>query len=89
MPSMRILALNGNATSLLGRASKCMYTYIRKDLSIPFVGPETLKTPSCPAELGRGVTMGALNDKVRAAMADGRLHRVVIRCIRDVEKREP
>ena len=75
---------NGDATVLLGRASKRVYTYIRKDLRIPFVGPETLGTPSCPAESGRGLTMGALNSKVRAAMTDGRLHRVVFECIRDV-----
>ena len=79
---------NGDATSLLGRAGKRVYRYVRKDLRIPFVGPDTLGTPSCPAELGRGVTMGALNGKVRAAMANGRLHRVVVECIRDVEKRD-
>ena len=80
--------INGNTTTMLGRTSKRVYTYIRKDLRIPFVGPETLRTSSCPAESGREVTMGALNGKVRAAMADGRMNRVVIGCIRDVEKRD-
>ncbi|KAL8658976.1 MAG: hypothetical protein Q9202_007336 [Teloschistes flavicans] len=76
---------NGNATSLLGHASKRMYTYLRNDLGIPFVGPNTLATPSCSEKSGKGVTMGALNGKVRAAMADGRLYTLSADCIKDVE----
>ncbi|KAL8727985.1 MAG: hypothetical protein Q9181_005502 [Wetmoreana brouardii] len=79
----------GDATGLLGQASKRMYTYIRKELGIPFVGPETLATPTCPEQSGRGLTMGALNGKVRAAMVNGKLYRVVVECIKDVEKENP
>ncbi|KAL8698794.1 MAG: hypothetical protein Q9224_001687 [Gallowayella concinna] len=76
----------GEATNMLGQASKQMYTYIRKDLGIPFVGPETLATPSVPEQSGVGVTMGALNGRVKAAMAEGKLYTVVAECLRDVEK---
>lgn len=80
--------MNGDATWLLGRASKHLYTYLRKDLKIPFIGPETLTTPSRPAESGSGLTMGALNGKVKAAMADGSLYKIVIACIKDVEEQD-
>lgn len=78
---------NGNATSLLGHASKRMYTYLRNDLGVPFVGPNTLATPSCSEKSGKGVTMGVLNGTMRAAMADGRLYTLIADCIKDVESR--
>ena len=77
---------DGDATRFLGRASKRMYSFIRKDLRIPFVGSETLTTPSCPSQLGTGVTMGALNGKVREAIANGQLYTTVVTCIKDAEK---
>lgn len=80
---------NGDATALLGQGSKRMYRYIRNDLGIPFVGPDILATPSCPEQSGKGVTMGALNSKVRAAMADGKLYTVTAECIKDVERANP
>lgn len=76
----------GNATDLLGRASKRIYNHVRKEVGIPFVGPETLATPACPERSGRGLTMGALNGRVRAAMASGQLYSVVVECIKEVEK---
>lgn len=81
--------VDGDATSMLGRASKRMYTFLRKDLKIPFVGPETLATPPRPTGLGSGLTMGALNGKVKAAMVDGSLYRIVVACIKDAEERDP
>ena len=78
--------IEGDATNLLGRASKRMYKFIREDLRIPFVGPETLVTRTCPARSGNGVTIGALNSDVRAAIANGRLYGTVVKCFRDVEK---
>ena len=78
--------INGEATSLLGLASKRMYIFVRKNLRIPVVGPDTLAIRPYPARLGKGVTTGALNSEVRAAMADGRLYSTVVGCIKDVAK---
>ena len=77
---------DGNAADLLGQGSKRIYTYIRNDLRIPFVGPETLATPCRPEQLGMGLTMGILNGKVKAAMAPGKLYTVVAECINDVKQ---
>ncbi len=80
----------GDAAELLGRASKQMYRYIRKDLGIPFIGgPETLATPADPEQSGTGLTMGALNSRVRAAMAAGKLYQVVMGCIKETERLNP
>lgn len=80
----------GDAAELLGRASKQIYTYIRKDLGIPFIGgPETLATPADSEQSGTGLTMGALNSRVRAAMAAGKLNQVVMGCIKETERPNP
>ncbi|KAI4225747.1 MAG: hypothetical protein LQ349_007002 [Xanthoria aureola] len=80
----------GDAAELLGRASKQMYRYIRKDLGIRFIGgPETLAVPADPEQSGTGLTMGALNSRVRAAMVAGKLYQVVMGCIKETERPNP
>ena len=76
---------NPDATELLSWASKRMYTFIRKDLKVPFVALETLATPTPRENLSeKGVTMGELNGRVRAAMAAGGLYKAVVDCVRDI-----
>ena len=80
---------SGSAEELLGRGTRPLYEYMRKDLEIPFVGPQTLSTPtstpgSSKSQDGdRGITMGDINGRVRRSMAEGGLYRVVIECWRD------
>lgn len=79
-----------DAAELLGRASKQMYRYIRKDLGIRFIGgPETLAVPADPEQSGTGLTMGALNSRVRAATVAGKLYQVVMGCIKETERPNP
>lgn len=74
-------------TTLLGRASTKMYKYIRGQLQIPFVGIETLATREPGTNSSdRGITMGDLNGKVKAAMATGELYKVVVDCIKDANR---
>lgn len=73
------------ASDMLGQAGKKMYNFVREDLRIPFVGPETLTTPTSGKENGPGITMGDLNGRVREAMADGALYKVVVDCLREAE----
>ena len=80
---------SGSAEKLLGRGTRPLYEYVRKDLHIPIVGSQTLSTPtSIPRGNNtqvedRGITMGALNGRVRASMAEGGLYGVVVKCFRD------
>ena len=73
------------ASDMLGCAGKKMYKYIRDDLRVPLVGPETLKTPTPGSEEEKGITMGDLNGRVREAISDGSLYRVVADCLREVD----
>ena len=77
-----------NATELLGSASKRIYSYVRNDIEVPFIGPETLATPEIRGLSGRGITMGELNGRVRAAMAAGGLYRAAVECLKDVERED-
>ena len=80
-----------NAGPLIGRAGRRMYDYTRKELEVPFVVPETLRTPKRgkAAEVYedgvRGITMGDLNGRVRQAMATGDLYQIVVECLKEVK----
>ena len=83
----------GSASELLGRGTRRLYQYVRKDLSIPFIGPGTLPGPTVAessqpvvspgAGLERGFTIGDLNGRIRKSMADGGLYGVVVECLRE------
>lgn len=77
--------MNGsNGTkNLLGRAGRRMYGYVRDKLGVPFVGASTLTTPRLEETMGKGITMGDLNGRVRGAMASGGLYQVVVECLRE------
>ena len=82
---------SGSASELLGRGTRRLYEYVRKDLSIPFIGPGTLPgstgvessrgVSSSGADLERGFTIGDLNGRIRKSMADGGLYGVVLECL--------
>lgn len=79
---------NPNATKLLGRVSKRMYALVRTELKVPFVGLDTLATPEPRGKLEKGVTMGELNGRVRAAMATGEIYKAVVECLKDAKWKE-
>ena len=73
------------AGNMLGQASEKMYRYVREELGVPLVGAETLKTPTLGIGEEKGVTMGDLNGRVREAMSEGGLYRVVVDCLKEIE----
>ena len=75
---------DGSAEHLLGRGSRVLYRYTRKELHVPLVGPATLETPKVGSQEA-GITMGDLNGRVRKSMAEGGLYGIVVQCLKDVE----
>ena len=76
--------LHGDATSLLGAASKRMYTFVRRRLKVPFITTKDLLTPTAASSSDRGVesdswdpfqvpTVGSLITKIYTAVKSGAL----------------
>lgn len=76
------------ASDLLGRAGRRIYRYVREDLGVPFLGASTLSTPKPGSRAEKGITMGDLNGRVRAAMANGGLYQVVVECLREAAEKD-
>ena len=88
--------LHPDATPYIGIASRRMYQYLREEVGVPFIGNETITTPS--DEVGRfnwgeegkaqdsrrGTTMGTMTSKVFETMRNGELYHVVMDCVADV-----
>lgn len=85
-----------DATPYIGIASRRMYQYLRNDLGVPFVGNETISTPSDETpgfdwgqkggrqDSHKGTTMGTMITKVFESMRTGELYHVVMDCVSDV-----
>ncbi|KAF1956053.1 phenylalanine ammonia-lyase [Byssothecium circinans] len=79
-----------DATPYLGIAASKMYTFVRKDLRIPFIRNETISTPNVEAEVRVseeaerriGMTMGDMVTKVYRSQRCGALYEVVADCLR-------
>jgi len=83
---------NPDATPYLGKASKRMYCFIRKELGVPFLGNEGLSTPNVELEDGyenqsmrRGMAIGDVITEVYRSIRGGRLYDAVFDCIKEVE----
>lgn len=89
-----------DASPLLGKASKRMYDFVRRELGIPFLLTSMLldmESPQCPSEdafspepsdsfTGTGDTMGSLIGKIHDAIANGRLYAPVMACLQEVSR---
>jgi phenylalanine ammonia-lyase len=85
-----------DATPYLGAASKRMYTFVRKELNIPFIGNSSLSTPrgelvDGEEEYGfgggetkrQGMNVGDLNTEVYRSQRSGALYSVVVECLKE------
>lgn len=77
-----------DAKGSLGIASQRLYGYLRKELRIPVIGPDTLGTSKGSDGDEIMITIGDLNDKVRGAMTDPGLYNVISTCVSEVEQSE-
>ncbi|TVY21561.1 Phenylalanine/tyrosine ammonia-lyase [Lachnellula arida] len=72
---------HGDASPLLGMASRVMYGFVREELGVPFLCTERIRTPKggdCSMGEEGGVTVGSYNGVVYRAVRDGRLGKVAI-----------
>lgn len=92
--------LNPDATPYLGKASARMYTFVRKNLKVPFLQEGTITTPEVEAEefefnsdsnhTPKGSvdqtspTMGGYVTAVYESMRSGELYKVVGECLQEV-----
>ncbi|PVH94792.1 phenylalanine ammonia-lyase [Periconia macrospinosa] len=87
---------NPDATPYLGVAAGKMYTFVRKELGIPFIRNDSIATPQGEEEGGVGVgngvgagrlgmTMGDVVTKVYRSQRCGALYEVVAECLMAVE----
>lgn len=80
---------HGDATPLLGLASKRMYTFVRDHLGVPFISIEHLQTPRGPEEVMREVpTIGSLITKIYTSARSGQLYVPVMECLEEVATRD-
>ncbi|KAI0114130.1 phenylalanine and histidine ammonia-lyase [Nemania sp. FL0031] len=77
--------VHGDATPVLGKASKAIYTFIRHTLKVPLLSTRNLKTPTGEEmETGLGVngtqapTVGSFTGAVYRSIRDGSLMKVAI-----------
>lgn len=77
-----------DARGSLGTAGQRLYGYLRKELKIPVIGQETLGVPKRKDGNDEMITIGDLNDKVRGAMTEHGLYKVLATCVNEVEQTE-
>lgn len=84
--------VHGDATSLLGKASKVIYTFIRYTLRVPFLSTKVLMTPEPEHFDSKGslnardqaATVGSYNGVVYRALRDGTLAKVGVDILRSI-----
>lgn len=84
-----------DAMPYIGPASRRMYRFVRSKLQVPFIGNETITTPSNEEgvftwgvggdqhDAARGTTMGSMITKVYESMRNGEIYHTVMECIAD------
>jgi len=77
-----------DAGASLGEAGKRIYDYIRRELKIPVIGPETLSSPKDKEAKREMTTIGDLNERVRSAMTECGLYKVLVICVGEVGQHE-
>lgn len=75
-----------DATSYIGLASRRMYSFIRKDLGIPFLGEEHLASIEAVTLDGVTPSIGAYNTRVYESIRSGRLYDVVLTTLKEVKE---
>lgn len=80
---------NPDATPILGNASKRCYTFVRRELEVPFAGNEYFRTAEMDdgTRLGNGVkfkTMGSMISAVYDSMQNGGFYAAVVDCFEKV-----
>lgn len=77
-----------DATSYIGRASKRMYHFIRKDLGIPFLGEAKLASTEAATPDGVTPSIGLYNTRVYESIRSGRLYGVVLEILREMKAQQ-
>ena len=73
-----------DAMAPLGTASKRMYEHVRAKLKIPVIDSRTLGE-ACENEAKNGaISLGDLNERVRSAMTEHSLYKVLASCLGDI-----
>lgn len=88
--------VHGDATGLLGKASRAMYMFLRRSLGVPLLATRNLATPTVGGMNGEsgahgGVeapTVGSYTGAVYRALRDGTLAKVAVDILRDSVKAE-
>ena len=70
-----------DAMPYIGQASQRIYSFIRKDLGIPFLGEEKLASAKAARSDGVTPSMGLYNTRVYESIRSGRLYDVVLECL--------
>ena len=99
--ALRIFNLNRDlyvaqpdATPFLGMASRSMYRFVRKGLSVPFLEETTIRTPSVEQidigldEMASMPTIGSFITTVYQALRTGALYVVVMECLENVSSKQ-
>ena len=74
-----------DAMPYIGRASRRMYRFIRKDLGIPFLGEAKLASTKAASADGDTPSMGLYNTRVYESIRSGRLYDVVLESLEEVK----
>ncbi|KAJ5679521.1 hypothetical protein N7462_007765 [Penicillium macrosclerotiorum] len=74
-----------NAIPYIGQASQRMYSFIRHDLGIPFLGEAHLASTEAARPDGVTPSMGLYNTRVYESIRSGRLYDVVLESFQEVE----
>ncbi len=75
-----------NAKGSLGIAGKRFYRYLREELNVPVIGPDTLGSPKGKDTNHETITIGDLNDKVRGAMTEQGMYKILAICVNEVDQ---
>ncbi|TGJ76802.1 hypothetical protein E0Z10_g10837, partial [Xylaria hypoxylon] len=77
-----------DATPHVGQASRRMYRFIRKDLSIPFLGEEHLASTEAATLDGVTPSIGLYNTRLYESIRSGRLYDVVLESLKEAKEQE-
>ena len=74
-----------DATPYIGQASRRMYSFVRNDLGIPFLGEEHLASTEAVTLDGATPSIGLYNTRVYESIRSGRLYDVVLATLKEVK----
>ncbi|TVY67542.1 Phenylalanine aminomutase (L-beta-phenylalanine forming) [Lachnellula suecica] len=80
--------VHADARPYLGKASKALYTFVRKDLGVPFLSTRELRTPKVDGTDARPYTVGSYNGIVYRAIKNGTMAKVVMDVLREARSQK-